>query len=161
MVKKYTHLDYESYKPVLLDSTGRKLTVGLFQELAEDKSKAIFKLSDWRKVYVDIADPTDYEAALVLIGSWEHWLALVANKQFAAELEKWRAEVDVKLKSEALTELKKQSRSDKGTAAAKWLAENGYNPKKVGRPRKDKDEESDVPRNVAADAGRLGIKLVK
>lgn len=157
----YPPFDYEKFKPVLLDSTGRRLTVGLFEELSDGdgSTKPVFKLADWRKVYVDIADPTDYEAAMVLIGNWEHWLALVENKRFYAELVKWRQEVDVKLKSAAIKNLVKQSKSDKGTAAAKWLAEHGY-ADKAKKTKKQEDADPDNSR-VGSDAKRLGLAIVK
>ena len=157
----YKPFDYDTYKPVLLDSTGRKLTIGLFEELADpgSASKPVFKLSDWRKVYVDIADPTGYEAHIVLIGNWEHWQALVENKRFAAELEKWNKEVEIKLRSQAIKNLVKQSKTDKGTAAAKWLAEAGYAPKQ-SRKKQQTEEDGDSSR-VSGDLKRLGIHAVK
>ena len=153
--------DYERYKPALCDSTGKKLTAGLFEELADPATaaKPVFKLSDWRKTYVEIADPTDYQAAMVLIGNWEHWLALMKCPGFVEELEKWKEEVDTKLKSEAVSELIKQSKTDKGTAAARWLAEHGYVDKKRGRPAKKKEEAGDDSKRLREDANRL--KVVK
>lgn len=150
---------YEKNKAQLLDSTGRKLTSGLFEELADPASsvKPIFKLSDWREAYVRISDPTDYKAALELIGSWEHWEALVANPRFKEHLDSWRKEVEVKLRSEAIAHLRNQARTDKGVAAAKWLAEQGQEPKKKpGRP-----VANDPDRNkVNDDAKRLGLLKV-
>lgn len=154
----YKPFDYDTYRPVLLDSTGRKLTVGLFEELAEaDASvKPVFKLSDWRTIYVDIADPTGYEAAKVLIGNWEHWQALVDNRRFAAELEKWNKEVEVKLRSAAVKNLIKQSQTDKGVAAAKWLAEAGFLPK-PSKKKADDDNESRADNvRLLRDAKRIG-----
>src|SRR5690349_13466613 len=133
--------DYEAHRAQLIDSTGRKLTVGLFEELADPKSaiKPVFKLADWRKTYVDIADPTDYQAAMLLIGSWEHWQALVQNPSFFAHLEVWRREVEVKVRSEAIINLVKQSATPKGTPAAKWLAEAGFVPRNM-RNKKQREE---------------------
>jgi hypothetical protein len=160
VVAKHPTFDYAKFKPVLLDTTGRKLTSGLFEELADSDSaiKPVFKLAEWRKMYVEIADPTDYEAARVLIGSWEHWQALAANPRFAAHLKEWRAEVEVKLRSEAIAALVKQSQDIKGTAAAKWLAEHGSVPK---NKRKSEEDEGDGKAQVSADAARLGLRRVK
>lgn len=159
---KHEPFDYEKYRPVLLDSTGRKLTSGLFEELADPASsvKPVFKLADWRRIYVEIADPTDYQAARVLIGNWDHWEALAANPRFKEHLELWRKEVEVKLRSEAIEHLRKQARTDKGTAAAKWLAERGEAPAKRGRPVKGAPEEPDHRSAIRDDAKRLGLALV-
>lgn len=157
------HYDYEANKHLLVDSTGRRLTVGLFEEWADPTSSAkpIFRLGDWRKVYVEVGDPTDYKAALVLIGSWEHWQLLVDNPRFRAELESWRKEVEVKLRSEAIDHLKRHARDPKGTAAAKWLAEAGFNGEQVkrkpGRPKKDEEPAAEDGSRVRNDAKRLGL----
>jgi len=150
---------YEANKAKLLDVTGRKLTSGLFEELADPTSgyTPLFKLSDWRKVYVHIADPTDYEAAKTLIGSWEHWEALAANPRFKEHLESWRKEVAVKLRSQAIAHLRSQAATDKGTAAARWLAEQGLDARKTTRKREDKDPDQS---RVNDDAKRLGLLKV-
>lgn len=152
-----TRFDWEANKHLVCDTTGRKLTVGLFEELSESGTGP-FKLRDWRAVYVELADPTDYKAAMVLIGNWDHWLALRDNQRFYTELLKWREEVDVKLRSEAIDQLKKQSRGPQGTAAAKWLAEEGSAAKKrgPGRPAKEKEPEEVYDRS-RSDAKRLGV----
>jgi hypothetical protein len=137
----------------------------LFHELADPASTVapVFKLSDWRTIYVDIADPTGYEAAKVLIGNWDHWQALVNNQRFAAELEKWNHEVEVKLRSQAVLQLVKQSRGPQGTTAAKWLAESGFVVRDKRSSRARADEESAIKETkgkVAADAKRLGLHVV-
>lgn len=158
--------DYAAFKHVLIDSTGRKLTTGLFEELADPASsiKPVFRLSDWRKTYVELADPAEYQSAMALIGNWEHWQALLTSTPFVAQLEQWRKEVEVKLRSEAIGELVKQSRGAKGTMAAKWLAEAGF----VQRDKRNKKQREEASASeqesksiVAADAKRLGLKMVK
>jgi hypothetical protein len=151
--------DYKANKHVLCDSLGRRLTTGLFQELADPltKSKPVFKLVDWREVYIDIADPTDYKAAMELIGDWEHWKMLVANPVFNSHLEEWRAEVVTKIKSQAIVNLRTLALSPQGTAAAKYLAEHGYLPKKSTKKKEAKQEED----TTAEDAKRLGLRAVK
>jgi hypothetical protein len=151
-------VDYAAIKHLLVDSTGRKLTSGLFFELADPASgiPPQFKLSEWRTEYVRIADPTDYKAAMALIGSWEHWEALVANPRFREHLEQWRKEVDVKLRSEAIAALRAQSKSATGVAAARWLAEQGGVPKNKGRqPKSDKPDSGES--FAKDDAKRLSI----
>lgn len=152
--------DWHAFKSLVCDSTGRKLTIGLFKELADSGSTIVppFTIAEWRKVYVAIADPSDYEAAMVLIGNWEHWVALMNCKSFMAELTKWREEVLVKLRSAALANLVKQSQSDKGTAAAKYLIELGGVKATRGRPAKEEPDDSrESNSQIRRDAARLGI----
>lgn len=142
--------DYIKFKPLVTDTTGRRLTLGLFKELSNEPS-APFSIHDWHATYVRVSDPTDYKAAMELIGNWDHWLMLCECKGFAEHLAAWRKEVDVKLRSEAIDELKKQSRSDKGTAAAKWLAEEG------SRATKRTPKQQPTEDRTAGDAKRLGL----
>lgn len=153
------NFDYEANKFKLLSSSGQRLTVGLFEELSRDDVKAspVFKLSDWRKKYVELADPTGYDAAMELIGDWEHWLLLCEAPAFAKELVRWNAEVEQKLRAEAIRNLRKQSKLPTGTAAAKVLA--GLQKKK---PVEEKDHvAAEGKRRTADDAKRLGLSVVK
>lgn len=158
--------DYAANRAKFVDGRGVRITSGLFEELADPDSgfKPSFKLADWRKVYIDVADPTGYNAARVLIGNWEHWLLLVANPRFKAALDEWNKEVEVKLRSQAVQQMMKISKTLSGTAAAKWLAEGGFT-EHDGRRKKDKENEAatqkEVRSNVAEHAARLGIKAVK
>ena len=146
--------DWEANKSLVTDSTGRRLTIGLFKELSDNPS-APFSIADWRRIYVEIADPTDYKAAHVLIGQWEHWTMLTECKAFATELAKWRAEVEVKLRSEAIAELRKQAKTEKGTAAAKYLA--GEAAPRGRPPKKKEDDAAPETKRVADDARRLKL----
>lgn len=154
--------DYESLKSKVLSSSGQRLTTQLFEELARDDvaAKPVFKLSEWRKQYVAIGDPTGYRAAMELLGDWEHWLLICKAPGFAAALAEWNVELEHKMRSEAFVQLVKQSRLPTGTAAAKWLAEQG------AKPRRGKSQEADVAEKearvrVSDDARRLGLTRVK
>ena len=46
----------------------------------------------------------------------------------------WLAEVEIKLRSDAIGNMCEQALDPKGTAAAKWIAEGRYRPRKVGAP---------------------------
>ncbi len=153
--------DYEANRASVTDSTGRRLTIGLFEELADPATgiKPVFRLSEWKRVYVELADPTEYKAAQALIGNWQHWLALTESPPFREHLDKWREEVDVKLASEGVEKLRKQA--GKNPQAAKWLAERGYIEKvggKRGRPKKQELNNEQADRaNVAKHAKHLGL----
>lgn len=150
--------DYAANKAKLCDVMGRRLTTGLFEELksADTAAPAVFKLSDWKRVYVEVCDPTGYRAAMVLIGDWDHWLCLVNNPIFKAHLDEWNKEVETVLKSEAICELRRQATLPTGTSAAKYLTEKGY----ATKEKKAKDQLPEMDR-AGADAKRLGLKAVK
>lgn len=154
--------DYKKNKHLVCDTTGRRLTVGLFKEW--DNPTAPFSLETWHETYIRISDPTGYNAALELIGDWDHWQLLVANKRFSAELDEWNKEVAIKLSSEAIKQLVSHSKQKHGVAAAKWLAEHGFVLKNSKRKKEQQEADDsldkEIRKNVAADAKRLGLTVV-
>ncbi len=105
---------------------------------------------------MDVADPTEYEAAMALTGDWQHWEQICNSWTLKPIIEQWRLELAVKLRSMAIEALKKQAKSDKGTAAAKWLAENGF----MEGKKKKKDEHpqgNTEERDIMENAKRLKV----
>lgn len=163
------------------DSQGRFRTQSLFIEYPHPSYPAFFTLkkqdkekdgktyiSLYRK-YMEIADPTEYQVALRLFGSWNHWQALKRSKWFMEHLTDWREELKVKLESERYFEMTEKATKNTPQAiqATKWLADrygdSKENARKAGRPSahekaaylKKLAEESD---DTAGDAARIGIK---
>lgn len=157
---KYPNYDYEANKHLLLDSTGRRITSGLFHELNDSGVTPIFHLADWKKVYVDIADPTEYRTAMALIGDWDHWKMLRGNPIVARYLDEWKAEVEIKLRSHAIVQMVAQSKTDKGTAAARWLAEAGFKEQTKSSKKTDAAGKESIAR-ARDDAARLGLVAIK
>ena len=129
-------------------------------------------LEEWRKQFVAIADPTEYNAAITLAGSWSEWQRIKREwPEFRDKiLIDWLAEVEVKLRSEAIGNLCQQALDPKGSAAAKWIAEGRYKPRKVGAPSKAEVErqikiQASINDEVEDDIARVmdttGLKLVE
>ena len=129
-------------------------------------------LDHWRRVFVDIADPTEYEAALQLAGSWAEWQRM--KKEWPEFRDKilidWLAEVEVKLRSEAIRQVCIHSRADSGAAAAKWVAEGKYKPRRAGNPSKAEVQkqakiqariDDEVQDDIARVLNTEGLKLVE
>ena len=112
----------------------RKPTKMLFKQFNPEGGTEC--LEDWRRRFVSCADPTEYAAAIDLVGGWKEWQSFKKQwKSFREEiLIDWLAEVEVKLRSESIRNLTVQAMDSKGAAAAKWLAEGKYKPNQVGRP---------------------------
>jgi hypothetical protein len=144
----------EAPREDLKDSQGRYRTQSLFYESRHDSYPAYFTMkkgdierdgvsyiSFYRK-YMEIADPTEYAVAQQMLGSWDHWQLLSNVKWFKEPLEKWRAELAVKLESERFHEMvdhiDRDRTSPQAIQATKWLAEKyGKKPDpKRGRPSK-------------------------
>ncbi len=119
------------------------------------------------KKYMEIQDPTEYQVAIQLFGSWDHWQALQKGKWFREHLVGWREELKIKLESQRYHEMVKNLDDPRNTAqATKWLADRyGLAPKKLakrGRPSKE-EVASNLRRITQAtdetdeDAKRIGL----
>jgi len=147
-----------------LDAMGKRVTVGLFKEFyrPDRKFKPITTLVEWKQIFLECRDPSEYEAAMALVGDWEHWLEIRNHPLIKPEVDKWHQELAVKLRSEAIKNMVKHAAAPGGTAAAKWLADKGYvdmDKKKVGRPI-TREEEKEDSSPVADDMARLGLRVV-
>lgn len=130
------------------DSLGRWRTQTLFVEYKDrtGKYEFFYTLKDYdnngvaslKHLYLDLADPTEYLFAAKYLGGWEHWQKMVNNSILREEIDKWRLELEIKIKAEAIKAIAEISndKDDKGRlSAAKWIAEKGWEPKR-GRPTK-------------------------
>lgn len=94
-----------------------------------------------RQEYLEARDPTEYlfvQKSSILEG-WEHWKFVLKSPYCRPDIDKWREELEVKLRAEALAEIVKSSKGEKGFQAAKFLLERGWD-KKRGRPSKEELE---------------------
>lgn len=148
-----------------IDNMKRPVVVGLFKEWARPnaKFKPIYTLEEWREVYMRHADPTEYGPAMELLDDWDHWLLVRNHPTIKPIIDKWQIEVEVKVRSRAVQHMMKHSQGQNGAAAAKWLAEGGYNKSsaktKEARIKEEKIQE-EVDDRVSADIVRLGLKVV-
>lgn len=132
------------------DARGRYLTSALFQETKRPDSpyEPIYTLAEFpkhnricaRQLYMEANDPTEYAAAMSILGSWEHWQHLCGAPWFAPIVEQWRAELKQKLLHEAtkkVIELCDSYESSSSLAAAKKLIET-LSPKSGNATRRNK-----------------------
>ena len=124
------------------DSIGRWLTKALFVELTDkDMAKKYppkLSLEEAKIIYLESMDPTEYTAATKIVGNWDHWQALLKSPPIMEHINKWRDELEIKIRSESIKQAIKIAGGDKGFQAAKWLADKGWEPKVAGRPSKAK-----------------------
>jgi hypothetical protein len=148
-----------------LDGSGKRVILGLFKEFARPdvKFKPVYTLQQWKEVFLDCRDPSEYSVAMALLGDWEHWQEVRNHALIKPHVDKWQAELEVKLRSEAIQQMKTHAKQPGGTAAAKWLADKGYaqeaTKKPVGRPKKEEDVPAPSMGRIAGDIARLGIVL--
>lgn len=178
-----------SWRSVMKDEYHRARTQSLFWELrredAGDRVERIpplFTIKDrdhtvdgvtypsLKKIYMsyDHIPGFEYEFAMDVFGSWEHWDRLINESAVRKYLKDWRMELEIKLKAKAMSQLIKASRENdpKGFQAAKYLADSGYRESgKKGRPSKEEVERerkiaAGVSETLAADMERLGLSVV-
>lgn len=133
------------------------LTQALFIEKSRqrggDTSKALYTLQDedidnyqsLYRLYMEMGDLTEYEFALTYFYNWNHWKRLCLVPWFLPHVTRWREELDLKTKSEAIKRIKEEAKDPKGKntfSANKVLIDRAWEksaPKKevvrtVGRP---------------------------
>lgn len=146
-----------------LDGSGKRVVLQLFKEFArvDVKFKPVYTLQEWKEVFLECRDPSEYSVAMTLLGDWEHWLEVRNHPVIKPHIDKWHSELEVKLRSEAIAQMKAHAKQPGGTAAAKWLADKGYATegvkKPVGRPKKEEEVPTPSLGRIAGDMARLGI----
>jgi len=133
------------------DIKGAFRTQSLFCEFKNPNYEAMFTLKDQdhtvgentyrslRELYIHYADPTEYSFAMGVFGSLHCWNKISKNKVLLEWIANWREDLEVKLRSEgvlAIRDLATDESSKSRLAAAKWLAEKGWEGSKRGRPPK-------------------------
>ena len=86
---------------------------------------------------------SDYEAAMVLLGSWKHWEKLTGTTWFAEKLGQWKEEKVQRDKAHARAKIKELANSG-NLSACKFIAAGGLDEAPVTKP-KDKPEPTAQP----------------
>lgn len=139
----------ESFLPErskLLDDRGRFRTLSLFLECGYD-ADAIYTFKDVdhfyngklyisaKRLYLTMEDATEYNFASTYFAGWKHWLKLNENKQIGKEIDEWRNELELKLRSRAVQGMIHQA-EEGSFQATKWLANREWMVRAAGRPSK-------------------------
>jgi hypothetical protein len=173
-------------KPSYKDDSGRYRTQSLFWELRHGgdtiKYPPVFTLKDedikrddniyksMKQLYMsyDHIPGYEYEFAMDVLGSWDHWNKLANDTipDIKNMIQGWRDELDIRLKAHGLKALIHASRDNdaKGVQASKYLVEKGYIQKR-GRPSKEEmDRElkanTKLKKEFESDLERIGLKVV-
>ena len=95
-----------------LDGSSKRVVLGLFKEFArcDVKFKPVFTLQEVKELFLDCRDPSEYSVAMELLGDWEHWLEVRNHVLIKPHVDKWQAELAVKLRSEAIMQMKQHAK---------------------------------------------------
>jgi len=86
---------------------------------------------------------SDYEAAMVILGSWKHWEKLTNTAWFAEKLAQWKEEKEQRDKAHARAKIKELVNSG-NLAACKYVAGGGLEDEPRKKP-KEKPEATPEP----------------
>lgn len=97
------------------------------------------------KLYMEMSDITEYDFANTYFESYQHWKLVCDHPEIKPYIDRWRAELELKVKSMALKEIIAQANAEdpkKRLEASKYLYEKVYVTKETkGRPSKQQIKE--------------------
>lgn len=158
-------MDRDTYWPIFtLEENDKKLTESnwYFHRYPDNKIPSL------RRIYLEMADPAEYDFAMAVFKSDRHWKILQNCAFFQPYLEEWRQTLRLKLRSEGIKTLREIALSGPGPQAlqaGKWLAEMQFEEKATkGRPKNEdvaRETRVQVEQNrlLQEDAERMGIDL--
>jgi hypothetical protein len=151
-------------KSLFRDTNGAYLTQSLFLEVGYKTDFAVYTFHDedkeykgkifksLRKLYLETEDPTEYVFANTYLYGWDHWQRIVNNAVLMEHIQKWREELEVRLRSKGVMSVLSQAGTN--FTAAKWVtdglwkrgASNGRKPNAAEKRREER-----ISRRVTAD----------
>lgn len=139
-------------KSNMKDSKGRYITQSLFLELGYNTELAQFTFDDKdkkyegkiypsiKRLYIEYADPVEYDFANEYFLGWQHWKRLCGNAQIAHHIEQWREELELSIRGEGVRSMITQATDKDSFQAAKFLVDRGWDKRSAGRPSKEEKE---------------------
>lgn len=148
------------------NSNNVNFTRELFYETALNKDNVVYTLKNsdhlgfpsLYTLYMETNDPTEYKFAVDHLDGWDHWKALCSASWFQPYIAKWREELEIRFRSNALAEILQNAQKGGREAfqAAKYIASGEYLTKtetKRGRP--SKAEIDSTAKQIVEDRRRL------
>ena len=149
-------------------TNARHLKALFYETTLADKAYVVYTLKDidhkglpsLYRLYMEMDDPTEWEVSQKLVDGWEHWEMLCNCTWFKPYIERWRKELELRMKSKALARIKGEAKtnSKESFMANRYLIEKGWEPKenqKAGRGRPSKDEIRKAANEIASTQDRI------
>lgn len=160
-VKEYPERFYPVLERLALHPTDRLKVYGSLRIIADnifrDEKGKVDKeyLAQLKKKFMECCDPTEYYFAVKCFKSYDFYLRVKADsKIFRTEVEKWKRELEVKLRARALRDLINKGKSSSN--AAEYIFSGKYKEhfeeyKKLSKQEKE-EQEKKVIYSVFSDA---------
>jgi len=115
-----------------------------------------------KRLFLQMEDLIEYDFASTYLLSWNHWQRICNNKIFTKKVGEWRVELELKIRSQAVSDIINMTAEEKSFQAAKWLADKGWDKRGAGRPSKEQVErESGMQRALQDEYGADVQRLFK
>lgn len=172
-----TNFDEEDISPFRSPLNRKHLTKALFFETSfPTKDQVRYTLKEVEhmgypslyKLYMEANDPTEWKVATTYFDGWDHWEILCGLAWFKPYVTKWRRDLELRMKSQALARIQAEAKTNSrdSLSASKYLLEKGWEKEapKRGRPTKDDikkaaNEMVNSQSQLLSDFERLGINL--
>lgn len=149
------------------NSMGTYLLKGLFfEENVSDRAQVLYTLKDYDhpngypslyRLYIAVSDPTEYRFANQYLDGFPHWEMLTRCSWFQPYLARWRRELALKIRSDALAEIietgKKPSKDQ--LAANRFLLVGGWDQELPTKGRPSKEAIKKAAFDIASDKEAL------
>lgn len=140
------------------------------QVILKDGSDREVTYPSLRRLYLETDDPTEYLFYTTYLDGLAHWEELLRCEWFKPYISRWRKELELRLKSEALARIREAAKAGGKEVLAlnRYLVEKGWEPKdgqtKKGRPTKADilraaHEQAFTNNQVSSDFERLTLKV--
>lgn len=177
----------QNIRPMVKSTNGRRVLRSLFYEtvanstIGSETTEPIFTLKAYnvqrgektfwslKNIYFSYPNQIpgfEYDFAMDIFGDWEHWCLLADSDIIREYIQAWRDELTIKLQAKAMSAMMKTAlyEGSKGTPAAKFIADRGWEVKR-GRPSKAEIErerkiQAGISEEVEQDMKRLGLTIV-
>jgi len=142
-----------SFATKFRNDQGVHFTKGLFfEQTLGNKSSVVYTLKDQDhegfpslyRLYMEAEDLTEWDFADEYTGGWGHWKQLCGCLWFKPYIQRWREELELKIRGAALRRIKSEAKTTSRNAytANKFLVDAGWRQKEEnkntkGRPTKD------------------------
>jgi len=129
-----------------------------FEHKFERKSYRIVPL---KRLYFDIADPTEYLFAMEVFLTWDQWCRVSNDQKFKHTLERWREELPLYIRAIGMKNQLELAK-DGDRSAGQFLAKKSWE-QKAGRPTKAQragalKEDAKLGEEYKEDLERIGIQ---
>lgn len=177
--EKINQLKENNINPFRHPTNNVRYLMGLFYEKVKaDKSTVLYTLKDtdhegfpsFYRLYMEIDDPTEWRVAQELMDGWDHWEILCEANWFKPYINRWRRELEIRMKSKALSRIRTEAKTNakEALAANRYLLEKGWEAKEGkgrsnrGRPTKEEikkaaDHLASEERSLLEDMNRLRL----